>query len=155
MSGGICVKKKIVTVILIAAVMISSVSLWYYTSYPVIGVSKMVSSKSDNFEKEFVKETIGVFSAGNGIIPDSPLQKRKLDEVWVWNNAVELELSDYVMEGGIALNIQVSGELEDGKTTLRYKGYIITDDGEKIDYLQEKTFDFKLCSEKRFFTDKL
>lgn len=41
------------------------------------------------------------------------------------------------------------------KTTLRYEGYIITKDGERVEYLQEKTFDFELCSEKRFFTDKL
>jgi hypothetical protein len=115
----------------------------------------MLSNGSDNFKEEFVSESIGVVSAGNSVIPDSPLQKRKLDEVWVWNNAVALELSEYVMEGGRAFNVQVSGELEDGKTTLRYKGYIITNDGEKIDYLQEKTFDFELCSKKRFFTDKL
>lgn len=148
-------KKKLLAALLAVVVLISSVSIWYYTSYPVIGVTKMVSDGSDNFKDEFVKETIGIVSAGNGVLPDSPLQKRKLDEVWVWNNAVTLELSEYVMEGGKAFNIQVSGELEDGETTLRYKGYIITNDGERIDYLQEKTFDFELCSEKRFFTDKL
>ena len=148
-------KKKTLIILLVSVVLISSVSIWYYTSYPVIGVGKLVSYSSDNFEDEFVKETISIVSAGNEFIPDSPLQKRKLDEVWVWNNAVALELSEYVLEGGKAFNVQVSGELEDGKTTLRYKGYIITSDGERTEYLQEKTFDFELCSEKRFFTDKL
>ncbi len=148
-------KKKILIALLAVVILISSVSIWYYTSYPIIGVVKMVSHGSNNFKEEFVSESIGIISAGNDVIPDSPLQKRKLDEVWVWNNAITLELSEYRMEGGLAFNIQASGELEDGKTTLRYKGYIITNDGEKIEYLQEKTFDFELCSEKRFFTDKL
>ncbi len=61
----------------------------------------------------------------------------------------------YLKLGGYAFNIQASGELKAGKTILRYEGYIITNDGEKIEYLQEKTFDFELCSKKRFFTDKL
>ena len=52
-------------------------------------------------------------------------------------------------------NIEVSGEIEGGKTTLRYEGYIIKKDGKRIDYHEEKTFDFVLCSEKRFFTNKL
>ena len=71
-----------------------------------------------------------------------------------WNDPIMLELMQYSKEGGLAYNITVSGEIEDGKTTLRYEGYIIKEDGEKINYLQEKTFAFALCSEKRFFTNK-
>lgn len=148
-------KKKLLIFLLVIVVLVSAVSVWYYTSYPIIGVGKMVSAHSDNFSDEFHNEIISVVSAGNSIIPDSPLQKRKLDEVWVWNDLVSLELSEYIKEGGYAFNIQASGELKAGKTILRYEGYIITNDGEKIKYLQEKTFDFELCSKKRFFTDKL
>ncbi len=148
-------KKKLLIALLVAVVLISSISIWYYTSYPIIGVGKMVSYGSDNFKDEFISESISIVSAGNSVIPDSPMQKRKLDEVWMWNNSIAIELSEYIKDGGLSFNIKVSGELEEGKTTLRYKGFIIKNDGERIDYLQEKTFDFKLCSEKRFFTDKL
>lgn len=136
-------------------VIISIVGVWYYTSYPTISIGKMVGTENDNFENEFHSETISISSAVIGFLPDSPLQKRKIDEVWAWNTPISLELAEYRKEGGLAYNIEVSGEIENRKTTLRYKGYIIKKDGKRIDYFQEKTFDFVLCSKKRFFTDKL
>lgn len=148
-------KRKILSVLLALVIMITIVGTWYYTSYPTIGVGKFVASESDNFEKEFHSERISVTSAVVGFLPDSPLQKRKMEEVREWNDPISLELTEHSKEGGLAYNIEVSGEIENGKTTLRYSGYIIKKDGEKINYLQEKTFDFVLCSEKRFFTDKL
>lgn len=144
-------KKRILIAVLLVVVLISAVSVWYYTSYPIIGVAKFASSYSDNFSEEFHNERISIFSVGSSFIPDSPLQKRKFDEVWVWNNSTTLEISEYVKAGGKCLNIKASGEIEGGKTTLRYEGYIITKEGERVEYLQEKTFDFELCSEKRFF----
>ncbi len=148
-------KRKLLAVILALVVTFSIVGAWYYTSYPTIGVGKLVASSNDNFEKEFHSETISISSAVVGFLPDSPLQKRKIDEVWAWNDPIVLELTEHRKEGGIAYNIEVSGEIENGKTTLRYEGYIIKKDGKRINYLQEKTFDFVLCSEKRFFTNKL
>lgn len=148
-------KRKLLAVILALVVTLSIVGVWYYTSYPTIGVGKLVASSNDNFEKEFHSETISVTSSVVGFLPDSPLQKRKIDEVWAWNDPIILELMEYSKEGGIAYNIVVSGEIENGKTILRYEGYIIKKDGERIDYKREKTFDFVLCSESRFFTNKL
>lgn len=147
--------RKLLAVILALVVTISIVGTWYYTSYPTIGVGKLVASSSDNFEKEFYSERLSITSAVIGFLPDSPLQRRKIDEVMKWNDPIVLELTEHSKEGGLAYNIEVSGEIEGGKTTLRYEGYIIKKDGERIDYLQEKTFDFVLCSEKRFFTGKL
>lgn len=147
--------KKLLSVFLALLVLISTLGIWYYTSYPTIGVGKLVGLESDSFEKEFHSETISISSSVIGFLPDAPLQKRKMDEVWAWNNPISLELAEYRKDGGVAYNIEVSGEIENGKTTLRYEGYIIKKDGEKIDYKKEKTFDFVLCSEKRFFTDKL
>ncbi len=150
-------KRKILAVVLALVITFSIVGIWYYTSYPIIGVGKFIGYSSDKFEEEFYSEAISVniVSAGAAYIPDSPLQKRKLNDVWEWNNAVALDLAEHKKEGGLAYNITVSGEIENGKTTLRYDGYIIKKDGKRIDYKQEKTFDFVLCSEKRFFTDKL
>lgn len=147
--------KKLLSVFLVSVIIISIVGAWYYTSYPILGVGKLKAYGNDKFENEFYSESICVVSAGNEVIPDSPLQKQKMNEFWAWNNPITLELAEHSKEGGIAYNIVVSGDIEDGKTTLRYEGYIIKKDGKRIDYKKEKTFDFKLCSEERFFTDKL
>lgn len=148
-------KKRLLAVVLVLIVILSISGVWYYTSYPVIGIGKMVASNAENFEKDFHSELLSIYAAGNDILPDSPRQKQKMDEIRAWNNPISLELAEYRKNGGKAYNIEVFGEIEDGKTTLRYEGYIIKKDGERIDYKQEKTFDFVLCSEKRFFTEKL
>ncbi len=109
--------KKLLAVTLALVIIISIVGVWYYTSYPTIGVGKMVSTENDNFEKEFHSETISISSTVIGFLPDSPLQKRKIDEVWEWNNPISLELAEYRKEGGLTYNIEVSGEIENGKTT--------------------------------------
>ena len=147
--------KKLLAVFIALILIISTVGVWYYTSYPTISVGKLVGSSSDKFEKEFHSEQLSIITSVAGFLPDSPLQRRKIDEVWAWNDPIVLELTEHSKEGGLAYNIEVSGEIENGKTTLRYEGYIIKKDGERIDYKKEKTFDFVLCSEKRFFTDKL
>lgn len=143
-------KKKVFVIILVIIIISSALAVLYYTSYPTIDVIKMVSDSSDNFENEFHNESITISSTVISFLPDSPIQKQKIEEVWEWNNPITLELTEYRKEGGKAYNIEVSGEIVDGKTTLRYEGYIIKDNGERIDYLQEKTFDFIICSEKNF-----
>ncbi len=148
-------KRKLLALILALVVTFSIAGAWYYTSYPTISVGKLEGSSSDKFEEEFHSEHLSIVTAVAGFLPDSPLQRRKIDEVMKWNDPIILELTEHSKEGGLAYNIEVSGEIEDGKTTLRYEGYIIKKDGKRIDYKQEKTFDFVLCSEKRFFTDKL
>lgn len=148
-------KKRLLSIILVTVILISAAGMWYYTSYPIIGVDNAVAISSEKFEDEFHSERISVLVAGNDFLPDSPVQKRKLEEVWEWNNSVSTELLEYSAEGGKAYNITVSGELKDGKTTLRYHGYIIKKNGTRIEYSEEKTFNFTLCSEERFFTGKL
>ena len=147
--------RKLLAVILALVITFSIVGTWYYTSYPTIGVGKLVASSNDNFEKEFHSERLSSVTAVAGFIPDSPRQRKKLDAVQKWNDPIVLELTEHSKEGGIAYNIVVSGEIENGKTTLRYEGFIIKKDGKRIDYKREKTFDFVLCSEKRFFTNTL
>ena len=148
-------KRKILVFILALVVIISTLGALYYTSYPIIGVSKAIGYANDKFEDEFYSETITIVTVGTEIIPDSPLQSEKMYAVWQWNDNIGKELAELRKDGGSAYNIKVSGEIENGKTTLRYEGYIIKKDGRRIDYHKEKTFDFVLCSEKRFLTNKL
>ena len=147
--------RKILALVLALVVIFSIAGAWYYTSYPSISIGKLVSSDNDNFTEEFHSEHLSIVTAVAGFLPDSPLQRRKIDEVMKWNDPIVLELTEHSKEGGIAYNIVVSGEIENGKTTLRYEGYIIKKGGKRIDYKREKTFDFVVCSEKRFFTNKL
>ena len=148
-------KRKILVFILALVVILSTLGALYYTSYPIIGVSKAIGYANDNFEDEFYSETITIVTVGTEIIPDSPLQSEKMDAVWQWNDNIGKELAELRKDGGSAYNIKVSGEIENGKTTLRYEGYIIKKDGKRIDYYQEKTFDFVLCSKKNFLTNRL
>ena len=148
-------KRKILVFILALVVILSTLGALYYTSYPIIGVSKAIGYANDNFEDEFYSETITIVTVGTEIIPDSPLQSEKMDAVWQWNDNIGKELAELRKDGGSAYNIKVSGEIENGKTTLRYEGYIIRKDGKRIDYLQEKTFDFVLCSKRNFLTNRL
>ena len=147
--------RKILALVLALVVIFSIAGAWYYTSYPSISIGKLVSSDNDNFTEEFHSEHLSIVTAVAGFLPDSPLQRRKIDEVMKWNDPIVLELTEHSKEGGIAYNIVVSGEIENGKTTLRYEGYIIKKGGKRIDYKREKTFDFVVCSEKRYFTNKL
>ena len=148
-------KRKVLAFILALVVIFSVVGIWYYTSYPIIGVSKAIGYANDKFEDEFYSETITIVTVGTEIIPDSPLQSEKMYAVWQWNDNIGKELAELRKDGGSAYNIKVSGEIENGKTTLRYEGYIIKKDGKRIDYLQEKTFDFVLCSKRNFLTNRL
>ena len=147
--------KKLLVVFLALVVIISIVGVLYYTSYPTIGVGKLIAYSNDKFEDEFHSETITIVTVGTGVIPDSPLQSEKMDAVWQWNDTIGKELTELRKDGGLAYNITVSGEIANGKTTLRYEGYIIKKDGKRIDYNREKTFDFVLCSEKNLFTNRL
>ena len=117
--------RKILALVLALVVIFSIAGAWYYTSYPSISIGKLVSSDNDNFTEEFHSEHLSIVTAVAGFLPDSPLQRRKIDEVMKWNDPIVLELTEHSKEGGIAYNIVVSGEIENGKTTLRYEGYII------------------------------
>ena len=148
-------KRKILVVTLALVVILSILGALYYTSYPIIGVSKMIGYGNENFKEEFHSETLTIVTVGTELIPDSPLQSKKMYEVWQWNDAIGKELAELRKDGGLAYNITASGEIANGKTTLQYEGYIIKKDGKRIDYHQEKTFDFVLCSKKNFLTNKL
>ncbi len=59
-----------------------------------------------------------------------------------WNDAVLQEIASYPADQ--PRSIQVSGEVAQGKTTLRYEGYLTDAAGNRVDFRQERTFDFVL-----------
>lgn len=71
-------------------------------------------------------------------------------EVHAWNNLVVSDLSQVVNEPA---DIRVSGEVKNGKTTLRYEGTYTTKDGATAEYFEEKTFDFVMDLDKQLLED--
>lgn len=142
--------KKTVIIVVAVLILLGGIFALYYNSYPLVSVVKSVTFSNPNFDGEYYRETVSIVTAGNDILPDSPKIEKRLSQVAEWNDSVVTELlnADFVAP----LNIKVSSEVKDGKTVLRYEGYVTTKDGEKQDYLNEKTFDFVLCPEKRLFT---
>ena len=110
--------RKILALALALVITFSIVGIWYYTSYPTISVGKLVASSSDKFEKEFHSEHLSIVTAVAGFLPNSPLQRKKIDEVMKWNDPIVLELTEHSKEGGLAYNIEVSGETNRDSPTI-------------------------------------
>ena len=93
----------------------------------------MESVADARFERdEYYAEGIRAAWASN------PQTDETLREFVLWNHIVDLELH-YVYTA--PYDVRVSGEVKGGKTTLRYEGYVTTQDGETIEYKNEMTFD--------------
>ena len=85
------------------------------------------------YEKdEYHADWIGFAWAGDEITD------KKVRELALWNHIVDLELH-YVYVA--PYDVRASGEVKNGRTTLRYEGYVTTRDGETIEYRNEMTFD--------------
>lgn len=101
--------------------------------YPEIQLYRRESVADARFARdEYYAELIGAAWASN------PQTDKKLREFVLWNHTVDLELH-YVYI--VPYDVRVSGEVKDGKTTLRYEGYVTTQDGKTIEYKNEMAFD--------------
>ena len=85
-------------------------------------------------------EIISIVTTG----PIADVKEQQLREIADWNNEVTYVLFNETME---PRDIKVSGEVVDGKTTLRYEGDYTSKDGEILYFFEEKTFDFVLVQE--------
>ena len=139
-------KKLIVSIAAICvalAVIISGGLLWYFSGYPSFTINRMVSENGNDYHNEWLMMTV----SDNPGIPISKKVQDKITEYSNWNNkAVEEILNFYA-----PLDIRVSCEVKDGKTTFRYTGYATTQDGETIDIQNEKVIDYVFVSEDKLF----
>lgn len=76
--------------------------------------------------------------------PISDEIEKNIMEIGKWNDAIVSELMNETVE---PRDIKVSGDVVDGKTTLRYEGYYTSHDGQKMEFFEEKTFEFMLVPE--------
>lgn len=131
-------KLLIILVVLIAVVSVGYIGTYAYhvhNSKVIIGVGHGSGM-----------ETISMLTMG----PTSWDVQNKWMEVHMWNNLVITELSRETQQ---PRDIRVSGEVKDGKTTLRYEGTYTTKDGATAEYFEEKTFDFELDLDKQLLED--
>lgn len=125
---------SITAICVIAAAIISSGAYWYLSCYPSFAIKRMVSENGDDYHSEWLMMVI----ADNPNIPIAESVQEKIREYSDWNNNVVEELKKY----SAPLDIRVSGDVKDGKTTFRYTGYVTTQDGETIAYQNEKVIDY-------------
>ena len=132
-------KKKILPIAIILFV-IGAVSIYVYASNnPTI---KIGVGGGHGLE---------IIHVAHSTIFDVPISKEiqaNLMEIHEWNDAVASFLMEETME---PRDIKVSSEVVDGKTILRYEGYYTSKEGEEIQYLEEKGFDFVIVPEEELF----
>lgn len=142
--------KKIITCIVIVAVIavLLAAFLLYY-SKAKFTVEFTVASPVNTSENHY--GMIMVSEHENPLFKPSEEKLNNLLEIYDWLNSADTDVRKYFNNG--AYNIEGSGEIKDGKTTLRYKGYVTNENGEQIEYLNEKTFDFTVTDESHFFAN--
>lgn len=132
----------IATGIAAALIILAGLALWYSAYHPHIYITRGTGARDDeDFHSEVVAVVIG---DGRGL-PMADSVREELEELSVWNNEVDAELSQY--RGNTPYNIRVSGVTDSGKITLRYEGYVTGQDGERVDYKKEMTFDLPVRRE--------
>lgn len=142
-------KKALVPLLVVAALALAAGAYYmYWSHHPHVVFHRAEAISSSRFEGEYHYETIMVsFAHHKAWIPLAKSVDADLKELADWNNRVITDLNQYIAP----YNIKVSGEVANGKTTLRYAGYVTTQEGETIDYKEEKTFDFAYVSNEELF----
>ncbi len=128
---------KIVLVLAVAAIIIALAVTACRIFYPKYNITRgYVSSPS---QPDYSGQYISVWH-DSGVVFQNSKRAQNADEIQKWIFAVSDELSLYTVPYGIT----VSGEVSGGRTTLRYEGFVTTQEGKTVDYLNEETFDFVL-----------
>lgn len=135
--------RTVLLVVGIAAVLIAAVGGAYYAhvhstlfpDYPDIKLTRATVQRDSLFDgKEAYYEFIMIAWSGD----------KKVRELVLWNDVVDLEINYFYTA---PYHIEASGEVKNGKTTLRYEGYVTTQEGETIEYKREITCDFAVGPE--------
>lgn len=138
MTRKVRILETAVVVLCIVIVLLIVVGAGYiYCSYhPVMTVSRASSTRFSGEGGHHEVMMLVYHEAYN--VPIALSVKDTMSEYMSWNESVISELNTYTMP----YDIRVSGEVDGGKTTLRYEGYVTTEDGDTVDYLNEMTFAF-------------
>ena len=146
-------KFKLICIIAAAVLLITTaaygVYYLYWSYHPRFVISRVVGygdiyGSGEDDENELI---VGSFSAR---VPMAKSISEKGLELLDWIAGIDYELFNTYAP---PYDIKVSGENEDGKVTLRYVGYVTTQDGETIEYNKERTFDIDFIKDEDFFNN--
>lgn len=122
-------------VVFISCVVVLVLVVGYFTYRkftPDFQIGKFHGGRDDYYSESFV-----ISLAGN----PTKKQTEKALQIRDWYDEVSMDLeSNYSRPH----RVTVSGEVQNGKTALRYEGWITDENGTKQDVYIEKTFDFVL-----------
>lgn len=133
---------KITAVVAVLTIVVLLAGIGYYTyqsnhpSYLQLYLGG--GSRGD----DYYVEHIGISYSTRYNIPLSTTLEENILTLSDWNDEVVTELiaGDYIAPS----NVTVYETIKNNKTTYTYTGYVTTQNGETIEYLNEKTFDFVL-----------
>ena len=119
----------------------------YRANHPIISIIRMDISNSERFSGEpYHDERIMAVTSTSWFTPKKV--RDELNEFSKWYHDVDNELyNNYVAP----YDIRVFGEVKDGKTMIRFEGYVTTPDGETVDYKNERTFDIEFSDKSDLF----
>ena len=124
----------IASVILLTILILSGCFYLYCSNHPVMEIQRGQAKPDGSLEFFFCME------ADRLGIPMSWKAKAESRAFAMWNKSV----FDGLYYGYPECRITVSGEVEDGKTTLRYAGTVIDKSGNEIPFEEENTFEIKM-----------
>jgi len=107
---------------------------------PIVYIDKSIPSGAAD-DHYFSKILIAI-ADDDGRVKSQKVEQQ-LKELTDWNRTTHDYILGYVQNEG-HYHIDVSGEVQSGKTTLRYEGYVTDENGNRMDIFEEKTFDFVL-----------
>ena len=134
-------RKLLIPVLIVLALVLGYGGFYLYRSYHpnmMLLRSRPAGGAADHY-----REGMTIVTFGSSIplldIPVAAPVRAEMDRLWAWYDGVE---NDLIYNYQAPMHITVSGEVEDGKTTLRYQGYATNQAGERVEYLEEETFNY-------------
>lgn len=106
----------------------------YWSFHPQITITRSILDSDEEYHYERI---MTIFTSKFDLPIAKPIRD-ELHALFDWCDSVDADLYENYTA---PLRITVSGEVKEGKTTFWYEGYATTQDGETIDYREEKTFD--------------
>ncbi len=103
----------------------------------------LVVTTTPSFDETLYYEQINFAYASILNIPMSLELAENFLEIALWNDEIISDMAVVSTDASIVYIIGFYDEI-DGKTTLKYDGYITYENGETIDFYKEQTFDFTL-----------
>ena len=150
------VKRLKIIIAVLSAIIVLLISLMagcvYFAYHPYTSMTRSVAAGGIYANEDYHRERLMLaWSPTSHGIPMAESVRSEIYDYIYWSNSVDAELYDYVPP----FDVRVYGKIENGKTNLKYEGYVTTKDGETVDFLREYTADFVFGSNGGLFDEEI